>query len=91
MQRTNLWNDFASRVALDERVREAHLQLELERREARLGGRFAPDKRDATGRPRAHGPLAPSEQQAGVCSCLPLNPFMGFETFLRFSHWAKER
>ena len=40
MRRTNLWRDFASRVALDERAREAHLQLELERREARLGGYF---------------------------------------------------
>ena len=28
MQRTNLWNDCASRVALDQRAREAHLQLE---------------------------------------------------------------
>jgi hypothetical protein len=28
MLRTNLWNDSASRVALDQRAREAHLQLD---------------------------------------------------------------
>ena len=28
MQRTNLWNDCASRATLDQRAREAYLQLE---------------------------------------------------------------